>query len=553
MKRKWFRKQGRSLLKFKKAFDRAANTSWKTLSKFESAETKETTSGSKIRKPKRGSYVNPLFWAKQFFFFSVRYFQSRSITAFLHGLPVLMVAAIMVSGYFWTRADRAGRIDKLKTQLNVATDEDDFQRADFYARKLCFLQANSPKAVFERAMLHETFGKRDKAMRISFQLADTGKYLPALEWLCEVGLEELQNSEGQFEQETHDALVDNILELVNRQKTNPRAYLMLGTAYLLINDFQRAKLPIERAVELSRTVPPELHWSLSAISNGMGETTRAKSYADKAATGFMARYASSPSTTTRSSVVRMIRALVRAHREKDAVDILRLRVGSKSPSSGGRDESLLAEVYGLWARRERSTEGNSAEAIARSVIHLKNGLALAPSHPLLLNELTELACSERGQALLPAEKLSNFLDSGISPGLIHFILGTRIADSRGAGDKEAARHLKLAMTHNAAFPGLLNNLAHSIIESKSDPPERALTLIELAIQAMPNQPYFFDTRARVHSAMKQYDLAIVDFERALAAPELRSSIHANLANIYDQLGEKDRASRHRHLSENLDL
>ena len=89
----------------------------------------------------------------------------------------------------------------------------------------------------------------------------------------------------------------------------------------------------------------------------------------------------------------------------------------------------------------------------------------------------------------------------------------------------------------------------------ADPPqtERALQLIEAALQAIPNHPEYHETRGQILLQLGRPKDAIQDLELALKAIPVtrRGGVHDGLARAYEALGDHDLAQRHRKLADEI--
>jgi len=75
--------------------------------------------------------------------------------------------------------------------------------------------------------------------------------------------------------------------------------------------------------------------------------------------------------------------------------------------------------------------------------------------------------------------LQQILDSGVDPGFLHFVLGTRAA-LRSPPDVVVARqHCERSIAHNANFPTLLNNTADVIARSEDSDEASLKSAMEL--------------------------------------------------------------------------
>jgi uncharacterized protein HemY len=83
------------------------------------------------------------------------------------------------------------------------------------------------------------------------------------------------------------------------------------------------------------------------------------------------------------------------------------------------------------------------------------------------------------------------------------------------------------------------------------PPEldRALRVVNEALDRYPNQANLRDTPGRVLLKQKKWKEAVIDLEGALPVLGSNAGLHQALADCYEQLGQKDLAAEHRRLAQ----
>jgi len=241
-------------------------------------------------------------------------------------------------------------------------------------------------------------------------------------------------------------------------------------------------------------------------------------------------------------------ALVRAEfaiflkRYQDAIELL---TRTAKLSDDQRLRTGMAEVLVLWSRDQESVV-NPTERFARQLTLLNRATQIAPSHPLVLTDLMSvvLQCSDDQDPKVA--ELREILVQGVAPELAHFIRGT---SAMLKNDIETATlHLELAAETFEMVPAVLNNLAVALASRDDSQLDRALTLVSKAIEKAPSQPYFYETRGQILLKLKRHQEAIVDFERAMPASQLRPQVHRGLGEAYAALGQKELADRHGELA-----
>ena len=503
--------------------------------------------GDLLRRPslKGRNYVNPVFWVLQGVSFLLRYLTSRRFRDLLVGLPSVSGAMFIVVslGWFVPPADQI--IARARTQLNMYRQDKNYAAARFYADIWLARSGNSDEAVFEKALLLESDGQTDDARLLLTQLHLQRRYLPALNRLCLNDLQLYQDSRGE-DRDLRQRLEPLLLRYIELQPENPSVGLMLGTFYMLsLQDAQA--LPILERVTARSVNLPEAWYALAIVRARLGSLGEARVAASTASDLFLQRDARQGYSFDRA--MQTVRALIVAQREAEAIQICEGALKSADNDSLVRLQQVIAEVCAAWVSRLRSQPNPAPRDLAMAVTVLARGLQAAPYSPFILEELTQFALRSEQLTNGADKDLENLLYSGIQPGIVHFILGTRALQASPPDQKEALRHFQLAMQHDAGYPGVLNNLANTIAETPDGDHQNALALINKALELMPGQPYFHDTRGRLHMRLGQPVPAIADFERALEAVELRPAVHRRLAQAYDALGKPELSEKYRQLAD----
>ena len=147
--------------------------------------------------------------------------------------------------------------------------------------------------------------------------------------------------------------------------------------------------------------------------------------------------------------------------------------------------------------------------------------------------------------------LANVIAEGEQPALAHLAMGNLcwLEDDR----KGALFHFELAAEIRDDVAVVLNNMAWLIShdEEKSPDFERAMALINSALEKSPEDPSFLDTRGTIFFLQKDWKPALVDLEKALSGVRDKRAVHEKLATIYRQLGMKEISEQHAKLSEEL--
>jgi tetratricopeptide (TPR) repeat protein len=494
----------------------------------------------------KGNYFNPLFWIVESTRFVLRYLTTRKFIPVIQGLPAILGLASPLFIGLWLTPSHEAMVKRARGQRELYIERQNYETADFFARKLCFLSPDNPVPSLDRATLLEYMDREDEAMAIAIQLADQQNYMAANEWICTRELQEIRKLPSPDDLR-EKRLVARLLRILETDEDNEDAHFMLGTYYLMRGQYTNARAPFEEVNRLQRTPVPEAAFSLALVHERLGNQESAQRHASVASDGFLQRLPLQAYSTT--SIVQVLRALVLAEREAEAESMIRQLLPQRTELEATQLKWLLGDVCAQWARRLRTRARRTDKDLVEAVSVIHRGIAIAPNNPVVLDELTRLACSNDLEDELLDQQLKVALDSGVSPGLVHFIRGTRLLMKTPPDVASAMSHLQIAMQHDQAFPGLLNNVANAMLEDEQADLNQALLLVEQAITQMPGQPYFLDTRGSIFLRQKEYIKAIADLEKALVEDDLREVLHRKLADAYVGLNNESEAKRHLELAD----
>ena len=125
-------------------------------------------------------------------------------------------------------------------------------------------------------------------------------------------------------------------------------------------------------------------------------------------------------------------------------------------------------------------------------------------------------------------------------GIIH-----RLENQMEASQAAIERAFERLNPSSTSFAVVANNLAWLLANDAQPDLERALRLSQLAVQRHPNSGGLRDTLATVLMKQKRYDIALVEFQRALPTIKDKSAVHLKMAKIYDELQQPQLATLHR--------
>lgn len=515
------------------------------------AEATSRTGGVSRGKVRLSSLINPLFWIKEFWVFLIRYLYSRNAVAVLLSTPAMLGAIIPgLVVYRWAPGQDT-LLNRARNGYSLAAQAGDFSSEDFYLQKLGTLEENSVALQLLKCSSYERRGETVKARNLAEQGYVELQSLECLAWACRSyfgGFLKLSDAEAMVP-DNSERLEQLLQEFLRQQPRNTDMGMMLGAVYV------RRGQPIAAADVLTEVVTesggrlPEAAYYLAICQQQNGRIPAAKTAANTAATSYRERLITQPFSMR--NLLELCRCLIIAEKEDQAIQTLREQSKRCSPEELPQIRFLTGDAYAAWSRRLREAGDLQPGDFLKSLDLLAQGLAAAPLNPRLLDELSYLGCSTEVDEKLLQEKLQEALDSGISPGFVHFIQGTRDLLRRPADLDSAVQHFEISRQHNMTFPGLLNNLAYAMTQTPDGDMDQALELVDQALRMMPGEPVIYETRGQVLLRQQKYQQAIADFERALASSAMRADAHDGLAEAYQQLGNPEKAAYHQSAAQRL--
>ncbi len=168
----------------------------------------------------------------------------------------------------------------------------------------------------------------------------------------------------------------------------------------------------------------------------------------------------------------------------------------------------------------------------------------------VLARLADMAFSKGELADHANSYLTKLLASGSANADVYNYLGTRALE---AGDPAKARELlERAYALNRSNEMVLNNLAIALVRQNAQNAERALALVNEAMEIVPDYPDALSTRGEVLIAMERWEEALTDLEIALRDRPRSKNVHKLLIQVLLTMGEENRANEHRRILKELE-
>jgi tetratricopeptide (TPR) repeat protein len=465
----------------------------------------------------------------------------RRFSGFLvrHGLtviacaPAVLVAAAVVglAGLHAMR-DRSSLLNTYRREAASAAQAKDLRQLVLCLERACVLDPNEASIRFELARALAASEEHARASVFLTQLAplDRRGYAPAQVWVASSLLVGNDVSSAQIQDaEAH------LLRALESDPNLDEANLLLGRLYAQTGKLGKA-VPL-----LMRAAPnhPEVLLLLADAHATLSLPNDAKKWAAEALKESERRSEADPD----NEEARLRTAAARFRLNDHAVAVRVLQEGLARRESI-RLRRALGDIYAAWID---NAEKERPDALADRMTLLELGLRQCPAHPSLLDRMARLLRHGGPEAESAKAHLEELLTDGKAAPLAHFLLGND-AYRRGKTD-EARVHYEQASRLAPEAPVLANNLAWFLAEGPEADPERALTLVDVALAKVPNDLRFRSTRGHVLVRMKRWQEALVDLEAALPLEAGLPDLHLDLAATYEGLGLTDLAKSHRRRAE----
>ncbi len=321
-------------------------------------------------------------------------------------------------------------------------------------------------------------------------------------------------------------------------KDSPAMALAWGRYAVAVRDISAARAYLEVAAEEF----PELWITLGEVNTRLGNSDQAMASYKKANAHLAVRIQEQPDD--RNVRVDHATVLMRQGRLDEARQIL--EEGLRRDPDGQWHQLLAAlfvNYHDLLSVQGGHAIGELLQPIAKS---LESDPNFAPALSRLMSYVNARV---EGNVELKTV-LARVVAEGKEPALAHLALGNVFWKEQ---DTEAAMfHFERALSINAKLGVVMNNLAWLVAHQQPEPDfERALGMVNTAMQQEPANGSFLDTRGTILMLMSRDKEALDDFEKSLPTVLDPAAVHAKLAVLYEKLGRAEMAEQHRVLEQEL--
>lgn len=209
------------------------------------------------------------------------------------------------------------------------------------------------------------------------------------------------------------------------------------------------------------------------------------------------------------------------------------------PPASDKGKQLLVEALVAQTDEQPSND----RGVEQRQKLLEQALVIVPDHPLVIARLNDLLQSGGTAQQRAKQTLEKLLAAGVPSWRAHFSLGGLAYRKGDLGT--AKTHFIAAHNINSDYLPVINNLAYVLAHCDEPDLQRALELVNRAIEADPDFAEFRDTRGAIYVKMERWHDAISDFEISLKKYPQRIKTHRALAEAYQAIGDEELADIHR--------
>jgi tetratricopeptide (TPR) repeat protein len=463
-------------------------------------------------------------------------FRARRLGLLIQGAPALLFAiALVVLSVVSRRGPDRDLITRYELAVEQALQHDDPVSAKVYVRKLVLLDEPGPQARYALARLAEYEGELTRAIRLMDDLAPyPGSGYPAAHFWRGMHLLESHAAGDADYSVSRDMAIHHLEQSLRTPSVRDQAHQRLAELYLEKNDFKQALRHLEEAAPAR----PKLYLPLAKIYLRNQDDARLQRTLRQAREYFRSRVAVDPKDrTARVSWAEACRL------DGDLVEAERILQEGLDLGDDATLRQALAETYLASVQRRGIGETHN---LSQLIDLLTKALQIAPDHPEVVDRLAMFLRYSGASGELMQGRLRDLLASGQAPTTIHLLLGSSAV---AEGQWTVARgHLEQAYRLDSRLPALLNQLAWALACGEPPELERALRLIDNAIELSPDEPELLATRGKVLARLERWQEALTDLEAALTNGSEQGELHATLAEVYSALGDAEMAKRHQALA-----
>jgi tetratricopeptide (TPR) repeat protein len=457
---------------------------------------------------------------------------SRSYKQLLWGLPAVLIFGPVIATDTWSKLWGQGSIAAdYRLAVKQALDDKDFQRVRLYEQKLAQLGVDSQMTDYQTAAALANDGKVAEAYERMQQLApeDAPGYGPAHSWILQ---QVLENKLGLSNQETQRLMGVHLKHLQTLGAKGPEVELLRALWLAREKQFVEAAKVLQPLV--NRLPPAAVMRMEIDLSLGQMEEARSDARAIRAhMTDGRRRGAKLSALDCRSWAIAE-ELLGKLDASRDLV-----RQWLKLEPDNHEARKSLSELCRREFQEILATPDPDPHELAKLFIEA----AELTDDPHLLQRQVGFLYRQRNRIPVAQRVVELVAGSPRTQSAILEAAGTAAAE---AGNFDQAKtYLLEAVTKDAKNAIAWNNYAFIATQGEKPDYEEALKAVNKALELIPEEFHFRETRGQILVNLGKWKEAIPDLEFAVNGMPTSPEIHLALAKAYEATGEEQLARLHR--------
>ncbi len=483
-------------------------------------------------------FLNPVLWGRWLGNFLVQYTLSIPWGRVSHGIPALLLVALLGSGLLITLGDGTDWRNRLLDQrLETAWESDDYETTELIVRRKLTHDPDDSDSVFQLGLTLCAKGDYEKGTLLLRQLVEHHKHDEAALWLLK---EEYDGKPWKDLSEQQREELGIILSVLHGANPNDFGVQTMYVEYLIATQRYPQALPILEKLAITE---PMRGLQGAAIARHLGRNALADRLAKRTLEEMAKTSREEPTNASLAMSVAQNQLFLLRH--EDAIQTLAIAIRrAKNKNDENKLRSAIGDSYVAWVQHIETTPSESIAAKLRILKLLQQALQFAPQNQRVLALVADRVLASADEDEEEIAEIRRALIEGTSPGIAHFIQGTTALLKDDSA--KAMTHLKIAAELLPNSGAILNNLAVALTKQGDEHLEEALKLSDQAVSTLKvPPPHFYETRGQIRLRLGKHLEAIPDLERALQHPDLAQKAHAALAECYEAIGDEDLANEHR--------
>lgn len=404
-------------------------------------------------------------------------------------------------------------------------------------RRLLTTEPFNQKARFYVAKVMERRGQLSQTRSLMQELAPLNSvgYAEAHAWLARDLIKRAQRTKSPLPERE---LMHHLKANAEAPKSDPEMLMLQASILERQGNMAQAMISMEKAVSISEK--HALNLALLYQRNSKGDLQKATA---KRAQAYYAKELKKLDDQTaeelREELVSQLGLSLALQDNLDqAIQVLAAAIRQDLPCLTIRN--TLSSVYVFRFQKQLDTV-KRLEAL--NLADLESAMSLAPANPLVAALVSQLLTLQSQQNPPLRAMLQRNITQGGSSAMLHLLLANEaILRSKF---EEAVPHLEIALSHQPNNMTVLNNFALVLVSNAPPETDRALEMINKAIEVAGEVGELMDTKGQILVMAGQEIEAIRCFEKAIAQQPGRLKTRERLADLYDKQKMTDMANAQR--------